>query len=231
MSATRSENLERRPQAFVAMDRRDAFAVTPVRRRLVPRGFGVHIAVMATLIAGACVLGWGSPAHAVADGAPATPANSVPAARRFQSDAGRFEIWMPDEPAVQSSARMTVGGPVRSSEYLVERPAYEFWVEHHDIPRVGSLVMTDGALLGRAQRDFLEAVDGHERSYSEDRLGSFPAREVAFEVLGQPERVGRALLALVGRRLYLIATIHERQDPLGARLERMLRTFRVWEQR
>ena len=135
---------------------------------------------------------------------------------------------MPEPPQVHSSSRLTPGGRVDTTEYLVERGEFEYWVEHHDIPRVGSALLTDGAILRRAKGDFLEDVGGREQSFIKRVLWDHPARELVFDLLGKPHLVGRALLTLVGRRLYLVATIHDRTDPQAGRFERMIDTLRVW---
>jgi hypothetical protein len=135
---------------------------------------------------------------------------------------------MPAEPRVRSSSRLTPGGRVRTTAYLVEREGFEYWLEHHDIPRIGSAMLTDGVILSRAEKDFLDDVGGRERGSTSWRRHEHPTREVAFELLGRPHQIGRALLTLVGRRLYLVVTIHDRRDPVGERLERMISTLRVW---
>ncbi len=200
-----------------------------VRRAVLPRSSAVRRPSWTVVAALATALSVFDPAATLSDHPGSVPpARNDDGALRYRSESGRFEILMPAEPQVRSSSRLTPGGRVRTTEYLVERGALQYWVEHHDIPRLGSAMLTDGAILSRAKRDFLDDVGGCERGSTTWKLRDHPVREVVFELLDKPHQVGKALFTLVGRRLYLVATIYDRQDPFGERLERMIGTLEVW---
>ncbi len=155
-------------------------------------------------------------------------AAATPAGERYRSEAGRFEVLMPGTPEVVSTSRRTFGGRVTSTEYSVERDAFEFRVEHHDLPRIAEVLLSTGGIFSRAKTDFLDAVRGRERSFVETFLDGNPARALSFDIPGERELVGDGLLTLVGNRLYVVAAIHPRRDPRGRLLDRLLKTFTVW---
>jgi hypothetical protein len=135
---------------------------------------------------------------------------------------------MPGTPEVVSTSRQTLGGRVTSTEYSIERDAFEFRVEYHDLPRIAEVLLSAGGILNRAKSDFLAAVRGTERSFVETSLDGNPARALSFDIPGERELVGDGLLTLVGNRLYVVAAIRPRRDPRARLLDRLLKTFRVW---
>jgi hypothetical protein len=173
-------------------------------------------------------------AAAPAGAAPAESGNveevaaAVAAGARYRSDAGRFEVVMPGTPEIVSTSRTTLGGRVTSTEYSVERGGFEFRVEYHDLPRIAQAVLPTGAILSRAKSEFLDAIEGRERSSVETSLDGYPARSLSFDLAGDRGRVGDGLLTLVGNRLYVVATIRPRQAGRNRLLGRFLKTFTVW---
>ena len=155
-------------------------------------------------------------------------AAAAPSGERYHSDAGRFEVLMPGTPEVVSTSRRTLGGRVTSTECFVERDAFEFRVEYHDMPRIAEVVLSTGAILSRAKSDFLDAVRGRERSFVETSLDGHPARSLSFDIPDDRDLVGDGLLTLVGNRLYVVAAIRPRREPQNRLLGRLLKTFTVW---
>jgi hypothetical protein len=154
--------------------------------------------------------------------------DAAPVGQPFRSDSGRFEVLMPGTPEVESKSRQTLGGRITSTQYSVERDAFEFWVEHHDLPAIAEVLLSSGSILSRAKDDFLDAIHGRERTFVETSLDGHPARTFSFEIPGERELVGDGLLTLVGSRLYIVAAVHPRRDPRGGLLDRLLKTFTVW---
>ena len=167
-----------------------------------------------------------TPVGAAEPGTPESATAVAPLERPYRSDTGRFEVLMPGAPEVVSKSRQTLGGRITSTQYSVERDAFEFWVECHDLPRMAQL-LSSGSILSRAKDDFLDANRGRERSFVETSVDGHPARTLSFEIPGERELVGDGLLTLVGSRLYVVAAIHPRRGPLGG-LGRLLKTFTVW---
>jgi hypothetical protein len=153
---------------------------------------------------------------------------AAPLGQPYRSDTGRFEVLMPGTPEVVSTSRQTIGGRITSTEISVERDAFEFRVEYHDLPRIAEVLMSSGGILSRAKDDFLDAIRARERSSVETSVDGHPARTLSFEIPGDRELVGDGLLTLVGSRLYVVTAIHPRRDPRGGLLDRLLKTFTVW---
>jgi hypothetical protein len=172
--------------------------------------------------------------RAVADAAaepPASPTSGPQAADhagRFRSEAGRFEVDMPGTPTIVSTSRRTLGGRVSSTKYYVERDAFEFRVEHHDLPGMARIALSVGGILGRAKNDFLAAVGGRERGFVEAPVQGNPGRALTFEIPGDRPLLGEGLLALVGNRLYVVAAMHRAGDPSSGSVGRLVETFTVW---
>lgn len=144
---------------------------------------------------------------------------------RFRSPDERFAVDLPAAPTQQTSVRQTLVGRVRTRIFLAARGDTELRVEVHEVPGAARWLLTDAALLSRAERDLLEDEGALEVRASDVEGLGHPAREVAYRDAGG--RLGRARLALVESRLYVLATLR----PVGAAasaVERFLDSFEAW---
>jgi hypothetical protein len=136
---------------------------------------------------------------------------------------------MPARPELVASSRFTVAGPVRSVEYRVSDGATQLRVEHHDLPRLAGLFIGDDALLDRAAGDLVADEGGVDPRVAGASVNGYSAREVSYR-LGEGAGVaGDALLVLVGRRVYVLATLYPDEVAGAAASRRFLRSFQVWE--
>ncbi len=149
------------------------------------------------------------------------------AADLFRSETGRFSVRLPAPPHRSSSSQATLAGRIESAEYLVETGAVELRVELHDVPTVASLLLSDGALLERAENDLLADDRAEDERAVATQLQGHPAREVRYRLGGGDGREARALLVLVGRRLYIAVALHPPAVD-DASVDRFFGSFAVW---
>lgn len=143
----------------------------------------------------------GAPASAI----PAAPAAPEAHWHTFRSESGGFSIQMPASPVLGDDVRTTFVGEIRDSNYTARWNGARFRVEHHDIPRLGRMLMSDASILSRAMASVLEELGGHERSRSEFEAHGFPGRLLRFEIEEDGTRSGTAAFVLTGRRLYIVS--------------------------
>ncbi len=176
-----------------------------------------------------CVAGlWiysAAPARALEAAEPAAPASREIV---FSPPEGRFRVVFPAEPVVSTASRRTFLGAVVETRYAVEIGDTSVAVELHDLPPLARLLLPAGAILGRA-RDRLVEGAGRRAVAARDapHLG-FPAREVTYDLSEQPARVEKALLVLVGSRLYIALATWPRASAIHSAAERLFETFEVW---
>jgi hypothetical protein len=145
----------------------------------------------------------------------------------YRSQAGRFSVRLPEPPSEQTSARFTLGGRVHSAVYRVHLARAELRVEHHDMPRAALWLFSPDWMLDRALDDFLADEEGSDILAEAATRQGYPARELSYRTVddGEP-REGRALLVLVDRRLYVLASL--RSPAISeAWLEPFFRSFQV----
>jgi len=144
---------------------------------------------------------------------------------RFRSPDGRFAVDLPAAPTQQLSEQQTLVGRVRTRVFVAARGDTELRVEVHEVPGAARWLLTDGALLARAERDLLEDEGALDVRASDVQQLGRPAREVTYR--DAAGRLGRARLVLLEGRLYVLATLR----PLGAEssaVERFLDSFEAW---
>lgn len=140
---------------------------------------------------------------------------------------GRFSAFFPAEPVVSTVVRRTFLGAVVGTRYAVEMGDTTVALELHDLPRMATFLMTTSAILGRARDRLVEDVGGRVVAARDALHGGFPAREVTYE-LEQPARVGKALLVLVERRLYIALANWPGASATHPAAERLFGSFEVW---
>ena len=131
----------------------------------------------------------------------------------FRSDEGRFEVTLPRSPVRETISRDTWLGAVTESKYSAERDGTVFAVEHHDLPRAAATLVPAGAILRRARNGILADEDGRELAWKDCTLAGREARELTYEVPGDPPYVEKLVLLLVGSRLYIVGAGSSETDP------------------
>ncbi len=146
----------------------------------------------------------------------------------FRSEVGRFAVRLPGPPEQRRDSHATLAGRVESAEYRVDDGSLELRVELHDVPAVAGWLLSDGALLARAQQDLLADDRAREARDESAEVQGHPARRVRYRLGGGDGRDGRALLVLVGARLYILAALHPPHVEADAALDRFFGSFEVW---
>ena len=146
-----------------------------------------------------------------------------------RSAPGRFSVRMPERPDQIAHSRFTMAGPVRTVEYSVRRGETELRVEHHDLPRLAEMLISDAALLDRAASDLVADEGGVDPRVVRASVRGHPAREVSFRIGERAGLACEALLVLVGRRVYVLVSLHPQEAADVAASERFLGSFQVWE--
>lgn len=181
------------------------------------------------LVTVAALLCLGSPLPGLLAGAEEGRAvGAAPGWELYRSEAGRFQVDLPGPPRISRTVQRTFAGSIDSVEYLVELGALELRVEHHDVPVVASLFVSERGLLERAQHDLVDGEGAQALGAGEElhRDGQL-VREVRYRLAPDDGRDGRARFLLVERRLYVLAALHppdRRGDPA---LERFFDSFAV----
>ena len=87
----------------------------------------------------------------------------------FRSEPGRFAVRLPAEPIAESSSRLTLAGRVYSTVYRFRRGDLELSVEHHDLPTLAHMFVSEQALLDRAETGLVGNEGGAELRCSKIR--------------------------------------------------------------
>jgi hypothetical protein len=153
--------------------------------------------------------------------------HELPAWRVFDSPEGRFRVTAPGAPALTTSSQATFLGPIHQARYAFQLAEGRVVVEHHDLPRLATLLLPAGAILGRAQSGLLQDVGGRLLESREVSHQGYPAREISYDVAGPPTLRERALLILAGNRLYLVIATWSPTDDFALSLAQLLRSFEL----
>jgi hypothetical protein len=132
----------------------------------------------------------------------------------YRSEDGRFSVDFPAEsPSVRELSESKFSITDNDVRHTVFAEGAEFAVEIHDIPRISRLLLTSRYVLDRSVEGMLEDIGARKVDSAETSLQGQPAREVVFEATGRPS-IGRMLMVLAGRRLYLVSVRHPQSiDP------------------
>ena len=146
----------------------------------------------------------------------------------YRSEAGRFSVDFPAEsPTVEEMSESKFSITDNNVRHTVFAEGAEFAVEIHDIPRISKLLLTSHYVLQRSVEGMLEDIGAREVGSVETSLQGQPARKVLFETTSRPS-MGRLLLVLAGRRLYMVSVRHPRSlDPPDARVT-FFESFSFW---
>ena len=164
-------------------------------------------------------------ASALPESLPATP--ELPAWQRFDSPEGDFRVTAPRAPALTTSTQSTFLGPIQQARYAFDLAEGKVVVEHHDLPRLATLLLPARVILRRAQSSLLKDVGGRLLESREVSQQGHPAREISYDVAGPPLLRERALLILAGNRLYLVIATWNPTDDFALPLAQLLRSFEL----
>jgi hypothetical protein len=146
----------------------------------------------------------------------------------YRSEAGRFSVDFPAEsPSVEEMSESKFSITDNDVRHTVFADGAEFAVEIHDIPRISQLLLTSHYVLERSVEGMLEDIGAREIDSTETSLQGQPAREVIFETT-DPPAVGRLLLVLAGRRLYMVSVRHPRSLDPPDTAARFFESFSFW---
>jgi hypothetical protein len=150
------------------------------------------------------------------------------ALRTVESEEGRFRLQLPDSlPAAARKSRSTVLGPIHEAHYVLEWGEARVSVELYDIPPVAARLLPNGFLLDRAASGLVADMEARELDRAPVERQEHPARVVTYELPGEPAALERALIVLVGIRLYVVAVTAPPGDPLDGGLERVIDSFEI----
>lgn len=153
----------------------------------------------------------------------------VPSWERVHSEPGRFAVDFPAAPEVRHWEQGSLVGSIASARYLLDWGALELRVEHHDIPWLASMLVSEQGMLQRAEADLVEGEGAQALAASESLQQGRTLREVHFRVLGEGVRDGRASFQLLGRRLYVQAALFPAEQSENPVLARFFDSFEAWE--
>jgi len=124
--------------------------------------------------------------------------------QEYSSDAGRFRVLLPELPRVSHSMGSSIGGPVPGARYAVQIGDTRLQLEHHDMPRLATLVLSPQSLLSRAADGLLEDEQAREIERAPIEWQGYPGVALYYEIPGSEAVITRGILVLVERRLYMV---------------------------
>lgn len=158
----------------------------------------------------------------------AVPPSAQPLLQRVESEEGRFRASLPEPlPEPERRSRATLLGPVHEVHYVMPWDDGQVSVEFYDIPRLATLIVPSGLLLGRAADGLVEDMQGRELDRVQLERQGHPACRVTYALPGESGGVERALIVLAESRLYLVVVTSPPGAALGPELERVVDSFEV----
>lgn len=115
-----------------------------------------------------------------------------------------FRIHLPAEPEHKTNVHVTMLGPVVETDYSARHQDSYYIVEHVQIPRLASFVVTTNKLLERAQEDRLGDVGAEALSSRAIVHTGYDGLAVRYRIPGEPPVEGELRLFVVGRRLFML---------------------------
>jgi hypothetical protein len=138
---------------------------------------------------------------------------------------GNFQVLLPGTPTITYDSHSTYLGDVLGTRIETKAGPHRVTLTHQDIPRIATTLMPDSIILDRAGDSVVEANDGSvnlDRSYT---WQGFAAREITYEVPGDPPRLTRARLILVESRIYMAITSWPAPNDIPSELADFLNSF------
>jgi len=223
--------------------------VTGARRGIGGAGLGLALLALAggawagaapgvLALAGGDETGVSAPAVPAAAGVlPAVSAAETPlippdAWRTFERPEAGFAVDLPGEPVHGTEQNESEAGPVEARAWTVETPLVALRVEHHDLPRLVVMVLTDRRLLGMSATRLLEDRKGTLQESEDWSLDGHPGLRLRYTRADRGDAVEEARLVLVERRLFIAfarVTAPEADDRSArAAVQRFFESWSVW---
>lgn len=134
---------------------------------------------------------------------------------RFNSSEGRFSVMVPATPKHKSSTNDSPVGKIVEHSYVAEKQGASFTVSVTDLPGAALLFAGRGTLYDKARKALLSSVKGTQVSFQPITVNGRDGRVLDYRLNGS-DRLGRAYIFLVGRRLYVAdATLPKAKAPKG----------------
>lgn len=146
----------------------------------------------------------------------------------FESEAGRFRVELPGEPRLERSERSTLLGAVTAEKYILRLGEVVVVVETHDIPRLAARIVPTRVILDQTRSGVLEDMRARMVTSSEITLQGYPARDFTYRVASRPPQLERAIVVLVGSRIYLVTGLAPESPGERPDLARFFGSFRFW---
>jgi hypothetical protein len=140
---------------------------------------------------------------------------------------GSFRLSIPGEPTFHESSRPTAGGLVRGSFWRFVLGTLEMVVELHELPRIGTLLVTDDWILSRVANSLVEDVKGSLLSERRELRTGRPARRLSYEIPGAATRLEEALIVVDRARVYVLTATRQRDAERPAAFDQFFASFEL----
>jgi hypothetical protein len=151
--------------------------------------------------------------------------------RSYRSEPGRFAIDVPGNPSRADEPQNSEIGTIQGSAWTIEGAGAVLRIEHFDLPRIGSLLLTDHRLLSIAADRMLADRSGREIEREHYTLIGRSALRVRYARGDLGDTVEEARFVLAGRRLY---AAYAREAAPGSdaapAIARFLDSLEVWDE-
>jgi len=159
---------------------------------------------------------------------PALHAEGV-AWRPYESPSGRFRVLLPASPLPTSGVFETRAGSIRELGVEVETAGLSLKIEHHDLPRLACLFLSDERILDFAASGLLDDRHGRLESAEPALVQGHPGRTLRYSRTDLGNRLEQARLVLVGNRLYIVLARADNASDSRAQIARFFNSFEIWE--
>jgi hypothetical protein len=140
---------------------------------------------------------------------------------------GSFRVSVPGEPSFRQSSRPTAVGAVRDSIWRFVLGTVELAVELHELPHLGTLLMSDDLILASVASSVVDDVKGNLLSENRELRAGRPARRLTYEISGAAARLEEALIVLDRARVYVLTATRGRDAPRPAAFDRFFTSFEL----
>jgi hypothetical protein len=123
--------------------------------------------------------------------------------RSYRSEAGRFTVELPAAPYRDEGGTDTWAGHIDEQAWEVDAAGVRLRVEHHDIPRIGRLLVPARRILSLAASSLMRDREGRLLEEREFEHSGGPALGVRYALEKEGDRPEEARLFLIGSRLFI----------------------------
>ena len=145
----------------------------------------------------------------------------------FRSEEGRFQVELPVEPKSHRESRSTMLGKVAETHHRLEFRGARIGIEVHELPGMAATIIPGSLILDRTRAGIVADMNGREVAARELTHQGYPARDFTYAV-DEPEGFERALVVLVGSRVYVMTGLTSENPAEHPVVNRVFRSFIVW---